>query len=237
MKTTTPLNDALNPCPFCQDGGNPILVSHPSETFDMEHYVWCNRCDTTCTTSAYPDQAIAAWNTRADTPESSAAQGAMTDPNIERNVDLLRSRSAVGIKKYGVTTDKSGLTHEQWLKHLLEELLDGANYIQAALAQPSDATAQQSDEVERLTLELQNANELVKHWRSLANTAQGKPEQSDKVDADRWRAMRELLVAVDFAPEMGGGPVAMFECHAERVTNGPKGADIIADAALAAKKG
>lgn len=56
-------------------------------------------------------------------------------------------------------------------------------------------------------------------------------------DAERWRAMRQTLVAADFAPEMGGGPVVMFACHADRVGFGPDGADAIADAAVAAMKG
>ena len=56
-------------------------------------------------------------------------------------------------------------------------------------------------------------------------------------DAGRWRAMRQTLVAADFAPEMGGGPVVMFACHAERVGFGPEGADAIADAAVAAMNG
>lgn len=51
--------------------------------------------------------------------------------------------------------------------------------------------------------------------------------------ADRWRAMRETLVGIDFQPEMGGGPVALFRCHAAKVFAGPAGADAIADAAIA----
>lgn len=54
----------------------------------------------------------------------------------------------------------------------------------------------------------------------------------DQADARRWRAMRPLLVAVDWQPEMGGGPVVMFECKAKSVTAGPEGADAIADAAI-----
>lgn len=64
---------------------------------------------------------------------ANAGKDESPDTNVQRNIDLLRTRSQVGIEKYGTTTDKSGLTHKQWLQHLLEELLDGANYIQAAL--------------------------------------------------------------------------------------------------------
>lgn len=54
------------------------------------------------------------------------------DQNVERNRQLLLDRSLVGLKKYGVTTERNDLTLNDWLQHLLEELLDAANYIQAA---------------------------------------------------------------------------------------------------------
>lgn len=54
------------------------------------------------------------------------------DQNVERNRQLLLDRSLVGLKKYGVTTERNDLTFNDWLQHLLEELLDAANYVQAA---------------------------------------------------------------------------------------------------------
>ncbi|MGY8811458.1 MAG: hypothetical protein ACKVK5_10530 [Pseudomonadales bacterium] len=69
------------------------------------------------------------------------------DQNVERNRQLLLERSIAGLEKYGVTTERGDLTLNQWLQHLLEELLDGANYIQAAMANnpaltdPPDATS------------------------------------------------------------------------------------------------
>jgi hypothetical protein len=56
-------------------------------------------------------------------------------------------------------------------------------------------------------------------------------------DAERWQAMRKLLVGVDFQPDMGGGPAVFFECFAESVSSGEDGADAIADAAISAAKG
>ena len=56
------------------------------------------------------------------------------DQNVERNRQLLLERSVAGLQKYGVTTERSDLTLNQWLQHLLEELLDAANYIQAAMS-------------------------------------------------------------------------------------------------------
>jgi cell division protein FtsB len=61
--------------------------------------------------------------------------------------------------------------------------------------------------------------------------------QALSLDAGRWQAMRQCLVGADFAPEMGGGPVVMFELYAKSVNAGPEGADAIADAAIAAGKG
>ena len=42
--------------------------------------------------------------------------------------DLLK-RSQVGIKKYGVTLDRSDLSLKEWLIHLREELMDATLYI------------------------------------------------------------------------------------------------------------
>ena len=55
------------------------------------------------------------------------------DTNVEKNRQLLLQRSIVGLKKYGTTTDKADLTLKEWLNHALEEVLDMANYLQAAI--------------------------------------------------------------------------------------------------------
>lgn len=57
---------------------------------------------------------------------------ASPDANVEANRQMLLDRSVVGLKKYGVTTERNDLNLSQWLQHLLEELLDAANYVQAA---------------------------------------------------------------------------------------------------------
>ena len=38
------------------------------------------------------------------------------------------ARQSVGKKKYGHSIDRDDLTREEWLQHLLEEMLDGAQY-------------------------------------------------------------------------------------------------------------
>lgn len=54
------------------------------------------------------------------------------DANVERNRQMLLERSVVGFKKYGVTTERTDLSLPDWLQHALEEVLDLANYLQAA---------------------------------------------------------------------------------------------------------
>jgi hypothetical protein len=57
------------------------------------------------------------------------------DANVEANRQELLSRSIVGLKKYGVATERTDLNLQQWLQHILEELLDAANYVQATKMQ------------------------------------------------------------------------------------------------------
>lgn len=54
------------------------------------------------------------------------------DPNVERNRQMLLERSIVGQKKYGHTTATNPLELKDWINHALEEVLDMANYLQAA---------------------------------------------------------------------------------------------------------
>lgn len=141
------MNTPLKPCPMC--GKSVAVVTTSAEMWpDYADDGCADSFAVVCDASApngpggcgasggfVPTEsaAIERWNARTNTRESSAAQGAITDANVQRNIDLLRTRSQVGIEKYGTTTDKSGLTKRQWKQHLLEELLDAANYIQAEL--------------------------------------------------------------------------------------------------------
>lgn len=58
----------------------------------------------------------------------------MVDSNVEKIRAELLSRSEVGIEKYGVTTDRDDLSLLDWLQHALEETLDHAVYLQAAIS-------------------------------------------------------------------------------------------------------
>lgn len=52
---------------------------------------------------------------------------------IESVCDDIRSRSAKGIAKYGVTLERTDLTLRDWLQHAYEETLDQANYLKRAI--------------------------------------------------------------------------------------------------------
>ena len=39
-------------------------------------------------------------------------------------------RSATGLRKYGTTLDREDLTLDQWINHLLEELMDATLYLE-----------------------------------------------------------------------------------------------------------
>jgi len=56
-------------------------------------------------------------------------------PITEHLADLLRERSARGLEKYGTSIDRGDLSRAEWLQHLLEELLDAAQYVEAAKRQ------------------------------------------------------------------------------------------------------
>lgn len=57
----------------------------------------------------------------------------MSDSVVEAvRADLL-ARSVTGIKKYGVTLDRTDLSLRDWLQHAYEETLDQANYLKRAI--------------------------------------------------------------------------------------------------------
>lgn len=54
----------------------------------------------------------------------------MTDPIVDAVCAKLKSRSAVGIKKYGTTLADNPATVKEKLVHIQEELMDAANYVE-----------------------------------------------------------------------------------------------------------
>lgn len=66
------------------------------------------------------------------------------DKNVEKNREMLLKRSLMGVEKYGFTTDTNPLALRDWLQHALEEALDMANYLQAAISK-LDEKAKEDD--------------------------------------------------------------------------------------------
>jgi hypothetical protein len=57
------------------------------------------------------------------------------DRNVEAVVEKHRSRAAVVLKKYGVTTERGDLTVAQWLQHAQDEAMDLAIYLQRLIGE------------------------------------------------------------------------------------------------------
>ena len=54
----------------------------------------------------------------------------MTDKNVQAVRQKMADRAEFGLMKYGVSTERSDLTHKQWLIHAQEEAMDLAVYLQ-----------------------------------------------------------------------------------------------------------
>lgn len=67
------------------------------------------------------------------------------DTIVEGNVRALRQRSRAGVAKYGHTLDRDDLLTTDWIEHLKQELLDGANYAERLLCDLSRVEAQWSN--------------------------------------------------------------------------------------------
>src|ERR1044072_2190521 len=52
------------------------------------------------------------------------------DPIIARVMDIIATRSAVGIVKYGTMMNRGDLKPIDWINHAQQEMLDGANYLE-----------------------------------------------------------------------------------------------------------
>jgi hypothetical protein len=62
--------------------------------------------------------------------KSTSTADIKVDSVVEAVVSKMRSRSAVGIKKYNTTMDRNDLSVEDWMTHLQEELMDAVIYLQ-----------------------------------------------------------------------------------------------------------
>ena len=58
------------------------------------------------------------------------ADAEIKDTVVEEVVRKYQERSAVGIRKYGTTLDRTDLSLDNWLQHVQEELMDATLYIE-----------------------------------------------------------------------------------------------------------
>ena len=54
----------------------------------------------------------------------------MKDSVVDSVINKFKTRSEMGIKKYGTTLADNQLTYPKWLNHLQEELMDAVVYIE-----------------------------------------------------------------------------------------------------------
>ena len=52
------------------------------------------------------------------------------DKNVAAVINKMTQRAEIGLRKYGVTTERTDLTQKQWLIHAQEEAMDLAIYLQ-----------------------------------------------------------------------------------------------------------
>jgi hypothetical protein len=77
--------------------------------------------------------------------------------HVSKIIQLIRERQKVGEEKYGHTIDRTDLSEAQFRMHLLEELLDGAQYAaragrecQGLIAELLDITARLIEYMEEM---------------------------------------------------------------------------------------
>lgn len=63
----------------------------------------------------------------------------MNDSIVDAVINQYKTRSEVGIKKYGVTLDRDDLAMIDWLVHLQQELMDATLYIQKLITKIEEA--------------------------------------------------------------------------------------------------
>ena len=63
----------------------------------------------------------------------------------ESVIEKIRNRAKVGESKYGVTMERNDLSFLQWMKHLQEELMDAAVYVEKIIQENEHRANKKSD--------------------------------------------------------------------------------------------
>ncbi len=89
------------------------------------------------------------------------------DNNVEKVVEKLRSRSVLGLKKYGTTTEREDLLSVYWVRHWQEENMDAAIYGEKLAQEIENLTATNA----RLEAQLSARNEELEVLRKTVSEA------------------------------------------------------------------
>lgn len=71
------------------------------------------------------------------------------DPIVQTNIDMLRERSNIGVKKYGTTLEQNNT--DDFNVHLLQELLDACNYLQKIISNGKTETNRNREDNQNIT--------------------------------------------------------------------------------------
>ena len=95
----TPLDKAIKPCPFC---GSPGAVDHGGPHEPDEWCCFCSGCDFSLGFQLTRDEAVAAWNRRADLSSVKLEEG-----------DLVWLRATINARRLDIRTSNSGIASMQ----------------------------------------------------------------------------------------------------------------------------
>lgn len=134
------------------------------------------------------------------------------DPNVESVRELLKQRAAVGLKKYGVTTERTDWTRLDRLRHALAEACDLAVYLQAEISiaekeerhykQPQQPTPQDIEAYDK--------------WAKGQQGTYGPPPESLKALWEKGReAWKDVPDAAQFQNELRGTSPHPCKCGVE----------------------
>jgi hypothetical protein len=153
----------------------------------------------------------------------------VTNNTTDQLIDLIRARAAAGLKKYGTTLDRTDLTHRDWMRHMVEELIDGAGYALRAIdtATPDDAmrllraAPRPAVRFERSTDGIVIDHETGLEWSAATIGDRMNWAEAEKAAAavrlgghDDWRlpTRHELLSIVDDTRHEPAIDTSVFEC-------------------------
>jgi hypothetical protein len=123
---------------------------------------------------------------------------------LKRRLD---ESDAKGLAEYGATVDRTDFTPEQWVDHLVGELLDGAKYAMAMKARVT-AVAEERDALQltshRLQKELTIAQMALNLIATPKYTSNGDGTESDNVPTYRLREIARLACQPNAAIDSQG---------------------------------